>query len=331
MVLIVGREMRIPKIEETVGFVGDNNTEIREFEITDSSLFDFDFKLDLKVKASIGIVDLEKIIEPERVILRWRIGKEHLPEKGMLFAQLRAFKDTDEVWHSEKGQFWIDEGINATEYFPSPLPSEFEQMEQRVTASKNQTLEAAQQVFENTAAVATNAQTVAEKTGIVVQKAFEVDLNTQAVAQNTISALESANTASSSLSDLLNMLGTDVATLTGGKLTPSQIPALSINDVFEVGDTDEMLTLTAQRGDVALIIPDDTVTDSYILAADDACVLANWKKLGVSYVANAGHAVTADNATDSTMINGHRVVYMTQEQYDIAVKDPDTVYMVGVE
>jgi len=30
------------------------------------------------------------------------------------------------------------------------------------------------------------------------------------------------------------------------------------------------------------------------------------------------------------MINGHRVVYMTQAQYDVAVKDAETVYMVGV-
>lgn len=131
------------------------------------------------------------------------------------------------------------------------------------------------------------------------------------------------------LSDILAMMGTDIATLTDGKITPSQIPALSINDVFSVADIDAMISLTAQRGDVALIVPVDVVTESYILSADDATVLSNWKKLGVSYVANAGHATTADNATDSTMINGHRLVYMSQSQYDAAVKDAETVYMVG--
>ena len=129
------------------------------------------------------------------------------------------------------------------------------------------------------------------------------------------------------MTDFLNMLGTDVATLTNGKLTPSQIPDISINDVFEVADTDEMLTLTAQRGDCALIIPDDVVTDSYILSADDASVLANWKKLGVSYVANAGHALTADNATNATKINGHGLVrFDTLAELEAAVKIEGTLY-----
>jgi hypothetical protein len=129
------------------------------------------------------------------------------------------------------------------------------------------------------------------------------------------------------MTDLLAMMGEDIATLTDGKLTPSQIPDLSINDVFEVADTDEMLTLTAQRGDCALIIPDDVVTDSYILAADDPTVLANWKKLGVSYVANAGHALTADNATNATKINGHGLVrFDTLAELEAAVKIEGTLY-----
>ena len=130
------------------------------------------------------------------------------------------------------------------------------------------------------------------------------------------------------MTDLLAMMGEDIATLTDGKLTPSQIPDISINDVFEVADTDEMLTLTAQRGDCALIIPDDVVTDSYILSADDASVLANWKKLGVSYVANAGHAVTSDNAENANKINNKRLVAMTESQYEVAVKDESTFYAV---
>lgn len=135
--------------------------------------------------------------------------------------------------------------------------------------------------------------------------------------------------ASQALADLLAMLGTDVATLVDGKLKPSQIPDLSINDVFEVASTEGLLTLTAQRGDVGLIMAEGVVSDSYLLAADDPAVPNNWKKLGVSYVANAGHANSADQAGNAVMINNHRVVAMNQEQYDSAVKDPDTVYLVG--
>ncbi|HCW79839.1 MAG TPA: hypothetical protein DG942_01895 [Ruminococcaceae bacterium] len=82
------------------------------------------------------------------------------------------------------------------------------------------------------------------------------------------------------LSDLLAALGVRVATLgQDGKLTPSQIPALSINDVFSVPNTTAMLALTAHRGDCALIVASDgTVSDSYLLAVDDPTKIANWKK-----------------------------------------------------
>lgn len=133
------------------------------------------------------------------------------------------------------------------------------------------------------------------------------------------------------MTDFLAMLGKDIATLTDGKLTPSQIPALSINDVFDVASEVELLTLTAERGDCALVVADDVVTDSYILAADDPTEMSNWKKLGISYVANAGHAVTADNATNADKINNKRIVSMTQAQYDIAALDDDTYYYVDPE
>lgn len=329
----MGRKMCIPKSEECVGFVGDNRTEVREFEIIDKALFDFNFKLDLKVKEHIGIVDLEKIVESDRVILRWEIKKEHLPMSGMLFAQLRAFNENGDSWHSEREHFWVSGGINATKHFPSPLPSEFEQIEQQVTTAKNETVVAKGVVLKKANEVTENAQIVSDKTEVVMQKAGEVEANTETVSENTDSAIDSANIAAQALADLLAMLGTDIATLTDGKLTPTQIPALSINDVFEVEGTEGMLSLTAERGDVALIIPEDVVIDSYILSTDNPTQINDWKKLGVSYVANAGHAVTADEATNATMINGHRQVRMTQEQYDIAYEsgtlDDNTDYWVG--
>lgn len=128
--------------------------------------------------------------------------------------------------------------------------------------------------------------------------------------------------------DFLAMLGNSVATLTDGKLTASQIPALSINDTFPVASEAELLELTAQRGDVGLIVAEEVVTDSYLLTADDPTVADNWVKLGVSYVANAGHANTADSATESEKINGKRLIAMSQAEYDIAVLDPDTYYIV---
>lgn len=133
-------------------------------------------------------------------------------------------------------------------------------------------------------------------------------------------AEDAAEEAAQALTDMLSMLGTDIATLgPDGKLSPSQVPPIAINDTFPVPDTAAMLALTAQRGDVAVIVVSGTPNDSYILMTEDPTNINNWQKLGISYVAEAGHAQTASSAEDASRINGKRIVSMTQTQYDIAL------------
>lgn len=68
-----------------------------------------------------------------------------------------------------------------------------------------------------------------------------------------------------------------VATLdASGKVPDAQLPDLAITDTFDAADEAAMLALTAQKGDVALRLD---VPDAYILSAEPASVLANWKKL----------------------------------------------------
>lgn len=64
--------------------------------------------------------------------------------------------------------------------------------------------------------------------------------------------------------------------LISGTIPTSVLPPLAINDVFEAANQAAMLALTAQRGDVAIRSDEGR---SYILAEDDASVLANWKQL----------------------------------------------------
>lgn len=139
---------------------------------------------------------------------------------------------------------------------------------------------------------------------------------------------------SQTMQDFLAMLGSDVATLDGnGKLNLSQIPALTVTNTFPITDADLKIGLTnAQEGDFALVIPVDVVTDVYILAGSDYSIASNWKKLGITYVAEAGHSINADTAVNATMINNKRIVAMVQDAYDIAflagTLDPDTIYVV---
>lgn len=61
-----------------------------------------------------------------------------------------------------------------------------------------------------------------------------------------------------------------------GKLTTSVLPALAINDTFTVGGESAMLSLTAQRGDIAVR---SDLSKCFILTTDDPTALANWKQL----------------------------------------------------
>lgn len=231
----------------------------------------------------------------------------------------------------------VSEGTYRTDYTSpaTPTPDLWEQYLSQMQAAVD-SCSADQTAASLSAADAnTNAQTTVAKAAEALQSASDAlksaqDASNSATNAETSnqSALQAMLQATQALSDLLAMLGTDIATLTNGKLTPSQIPSLSINDVFEVYSIADMLTLNAQRGDVALVLVDDNIHDSYMLAVDDPTVELNWKKLGISYVANAGHALTADNATNSDKINNKRIVGMTQSQYDNAVTDEDTYYIV---
>lgn len=182
-----------------------------------------------------------------------------------------------------------------------------------------------EQLIDATIENATQFQTESEET--INKMIFSGEAEIQTAKQD---AKESALKAQQAMTDYLNMLGVDVATLgADGKLTADQIPALAINDTFTVYSKEEITELVAQRGDVAILIHDKNVSDAFILTEDAPEVLDNWIKLGVSYVAEAGHAETATNAVNAQKINGHRVVMLSQEQYDLGAKDPNTVYLVG--
>lgn len=61
-----------------------------------------------------------------------------------------------------------------------------------------------------------------------------------------------------------------------GKVPLAQLPSIAISDVSTVASQAAMLALVAERGDVA--VRSDTL-ETYILSAEPATVLANWKKL----------------------------------------------------
>ena len=118
------------------------------------------------------------------------------------------------------------------------------------------------------------------------------------------------------------MLGTDIATLVGGKIPVEQIPAIATTEVYTAASAAEMSAFVAQNGDICIRTDENK---SYIYKDTGWVYLAS----PTDYASTAGHADTADNAQNAAKINNHRMVEMTAEAFATAVKDPDTYYLVG--
>ena len=153
-------------------------------------------------------------------------------------------------------------------------------------------------------------------------KAEEASESAANAKTSEINAKESEDSSSQNLSDFLAMLGTDVATLVGGKIPAEQIPAIATTEVYTAATAGEMTALVAQNGDICIRTDENK---SYIYKDTGWVYLAS----PTDYASNAGHADTADNAVNASMINNHRMVEMTAEEFQSAVKDPDTYYLVG--
>lgn len=209
MITVTNRKLSIPIPDRTVGYSGDNLVEVRTFELSrtygDTDLADFDFKLDTQVGEVKNIIDLEKSVAEDKITLTWTIAESHVLYSGRMAIQVRAFHGEVEKWHSSQEYVLVQPSINATEVQPDPLPSEFIQMEQRVTAMKNQAQEAAQTATEQANRAQGIADTFSNTTlpeGIIAIQAAgqaKVDLAEQQAIIATEKAREASDSAAAAL------------------------------------------------------------------------------------------------------------------------------------
>lgn len=143
---------------------------------------------------------------------------------------------------------------------------------------------------------------------------------------------ENSERAEQALADLLRIVGSGVATLVDGKVPISQIPAAATQEIYEVSNEGELTALAAQRGDLAELIEEidgvRTVTRTWQLLGEDVSVVTNWVVWGTSYAVRAGSAGCAGEAENASAINGHRIVQISASEWETAVKDPDTYYLI---
>ena len=189
---------------------------------------------------------------------------------------------------------------------------------------------------DNAATSESNAKASEEATAESEANTAELTSRAETAAENAekseVNSSASEKTASQALADLLAMINSgDLILATEGKLPLSAIPATATQEIYTVTSEDELTSLTAQRGDLAELIEEidseRTITKTW-QCLGDASVRENWVVWGTSYAVQAGNATTANNATNANMINNHRIVEMTEEEFQAAVKDENTYYLV---
>lgn len=200
MIEIAGRRLKIPDDEKILGYVGDNDVDIRIFKLSRLDLSDMFFQVDIrKEDGTTDFIELEKAFEADHLLLTWPLMANQLNVKGKLIAQIEALNANKQVWHSGPGEFIVGNSIKAEADIPSPLPTEFGQFEERNILLAAQVSANTQAVAENTLEVARNTQTVTENTTLVGQKAAAVAEDTAEVAENTEIAKTAAITAANNI------------------------------------------------------------------------------------------------------------------------------------
>lgn len=141
--------------------------------------------------------------------------------------------------------------------------------------------------------------------------------------KSEIKAGQSEAASKQAFTDLLRMMGKDIATLDGnGKIPAEQIPAIATTEIYTVVTPEERDAIKdVQDGDICIVTAEDK---SYIYKTDGWVYLAS----PTDYAARAGHADTAAEADNASRINGHRMVQMSEEEFRTAALDPDTYYLV---
>ncbi|MDP4120168.1 MAG: DUF6273 domain-containing protein [Bacillota bacterium] len=132
MITILNSKMIIPEEERVIGYLGDNAVTTKQFEVINGNT-NLTYKLYLKFKSgAVNFLILPSSAALTGVTLTWNIKKEHLTENGLVSAQIKAYSANGEIWHTNEDYFEVSDSLDYSEYFASPIVSEFLQFEQNI-------------------------------------------------------------------------------------------------------------------------------------------------------------------------------------------------------
>lgn len=323
-----------------IGYIGENNAtklvfnNIPEQYTTGGDLY-IDFELPNKNKYETSALVANEFVIPNALLATKGYGRINLLYRSVVTSAVALICEFElNIKYAINS-----EGKLVTEY-ANVIQDLQDRMESWESSIANADVATAQASLATQSAVDSKLSEINSKVSEDNAKLSELsalDSKNSAYASETVAldaelgAIESEFITVQAMHDLLAVLGSDVATLVGGKIPMSQIPATATQEIYVITSETQLVELTAQRGDLAELMEsingEDTITKTW-QCLDDATIRSNWIVWGTSYAVQAGNATMASEAINSTMINNHRIVEMTAEQFAIAVKDANTYYLV---
>lgn len=199
---------------------------------------------------------------------------------------------------------------------------------EKVTAIADISSAAAFRIEMKTQEIDSFASSAAASKTAAANSASDAESSAEAAAESADEAYASetaVNTAKTSIENTVNgfvsEIGSSIASLVGGKIPMSQIPAVTLTGSVQTGTEDGMASATASDGDI-YVCTDTNKTFIYsggwtrLMTPNEAAVYSEY-------------AETCGIAENSQKLAGFGVEVMTPAEYTAITPLPDTFYFVG--
>lgn len=322
-----------PPLGLFIGYSGENEFRTFEFDVREWKKQYLNGKVSISFKRPDMKTAYPVVTNSDEDFVIWKIKSTDVDVYGEGEITIRIVED-EIIGKLCSIPTYCKSSIDFTNEIPIPFPDWLKNLlEAASKTSENITTN--QQIEQSITTIETsitNDKNEVNEAKISVEEFKQIAITKAAEAlASAIAAAGSESTSKQVMTDLLAMMGVDLATLTGGKVPLSQLPATATLEIYEISSPDELISLVAQRGDRAELITtvdgERTTVKAWQLLGNDATVRDNWVVCGTSYAVQAGNATTATNAFNADAVNGHRMVrFASIAELDAAVKVSGTIY-----
>lgn len=126
MIVINSGKLIIPEEERFIGYAGDNLHSQKQFLVTNADDENCIYRLYLTFDdGKVNFLVLDKTISQSSTTLLWNIKEEDILKSGIVNAQIKAFSDNGEIYHTSSDYFYVAPAAEFSDEFCEKENAEF--------------------------------------------------------------------------------------------------------------------------------------------------------------------------------------------------------------